>query len=82
MRSSLENGLRDGFSLIAEFLPKLVLFLIILVVGLFVAKAEGHEDIEVLARMVSEAEHAPEPLAGPSALRGTKRRCRGSPRPT
>jgi hypothetical protein len=39
MRDSLENGLRDGISLIAEFLPKLVLFLIILIVGLIVAKA-------------------------------------------
>ena len=39
MRDSLENGLRDGVSLIAEFLPKLVLFLIILIVGLIVAKA-------------------------------------------
>lgn len=39
MRDSLENGVRDGFSLIAEFVPKLVLFLIILIVGLIVAKA-------------------------------------------
>ena len=39
MQDSLENGLRDGISLIAEFVPKLILFLIILVVGLIVAKA-------------------------------------------
>jgi hypothetical protein len=39
MRQNLENGLRDGISTIAEFLPKLVLFLIILVVGLLIAKA-------------------------------------------
>jgi hypothetical protein len=38
MRENLENGLRDGISTIAEFLPKLVLFLIILFVGLLVAK--------------------------------------------
>ena len=39
MRRNLEDGLRDGFSTIAQFLPKLVLFLIILVVGLLIAKA-------------------------------------------
>ena len=39
MRESLENGLRDGVSLIAEFVPKLVLFLVILIIGLIVAKA-------------------------------------------
>jgi hypothetical protein len=39
MRQNLENGLRDGISTIAEFLPKLVLFLIILVIGLLIAKA-------------------------------------------
>ncbi len=39
MQDSLENGVRDGFGLIAEFVPKLVLFLIILIVGLIVAKA-------------------------------------------
>lgn len=38
MRDNLEAGLRDGFSTIAEFLPKLVLFLLILVVGLLIAK--------------------------------------------
>ncbi|HSU02707.1 MAG TPA: hypothetical protein VLK03_09180 [Nocardioides sp.] len=51
MRSSLENGLRDGISLIAEFLPKLILFLIILVVGLFVAKAIGKAINAVLERL-------------------------------
>jgi len=39
MKQNLENGLRDGISTIAEFLPKLVLFLIILIVGLLIAKA-------------------------------------------
>lgn len=39
MRQNLENGLRDGISTIADFLPKLVLFLIILLVGLLIAKA-------------------------------------------
>ena len=39
MRQNLENGLRDGISTIAEFLPKLVLFLVILIVGLLIAKA-------------------------------------------
>lgn len=39
MRQNLESGLRDGISTIAEFLPKLVLFLIILIVGLLIAKA-------------------------------------------
>ena len=39
MRQNLENGLRDGISTIATFLPKLVLFLIILIVGLLIAKA-------------------------------------------
>jgi Conserved TM helix len=41
MRDTLETGLRDGISTIAEFLPKLVLFLVILVVGLIIAKAIG-----------------------------------------
>jgi Conserved TM helix len=39
MRQNLENGLRDGISTIADFLPKLVLFLIILLIGLLIAKA-------------------------------------------
>ncbi|WP_322921452.1 mechanosensitive ion channel family protein [Nocardioides renjunii] len=51
MQESLENGLRSGFSLIAEFLPKLVLFLIILVVGLLVAKAIGKALNAVLERV-------------------------------
>ena len=34
----MEAAVRDGLSTIAEFIPKLVLFLIILVVGIIVAK--------------------------------------------
>ena len=37
----MEDALRDGLTTIAEFVPKLVLFLIILVVGIIVAKAIG-----------------------------------------
>src|SRR6476661_8569921 len=36
MRNNLENGLRDGVSTIAAFLPKLV---VILIIGLLIAKA-------------------------------------------
>ena len=39
MTDTLQNGLRDGIALIAEFVPKLLLFLVILVVGLLIAKA-------------------------------------------
>ncbi len=38
MKDSFTGALRDGFATIAEFLPKLVLFLVILVVGLLIAK--------------------------------------------
>jgi len=51
MRDSLENGLRDGFSLMAEFVPKLVLFLIILIVGLIVAKSVGKALSALLERV-------------------------------
>ncbi|NYE38152.1 small-conductance mechanosensitive channel [Nocardioides cavernae] len=51
MRDSLENGLRDGFSLLAEFIPKLVLFLIILIVGLLIAKAIGKALSALLERV-------------------------------
>lgn len=51
MRDSLENGLRDGVSLLAEFIPKLVLFLIILIVGLIVAKAIGKALSALLERV-------------------------------
>jgi len=39
MKDDIQAGLRDGFSTIAEFLPKLILFVIILVVGILIAKA-------------------------------------------
>ena len=39
MIDQLESALRDGFAVIAEFLPKLILFLIILGIGILVAKA-------------------------------------------
>ena len=35
----MEDALTSGLSIVAEFVPKLVIFLLILVVGLFVAKA-------------------------------------------
>jgi hypothetical protein len=50
MRDTLENGLRDGISLIAEFVPKFVLFLIILIVGLLIAKAVSKALNAVLER--------------------------------
>jgi len=37
----MEAALRDGLATIAEFVPKLVLFLVILVVGIFIAKIIG-----------------------------------------
>jgi len=39
MEDTLQDGLRDGVSLLSEFVPKLLLFLLILVIGLLVAKA-------------------------------------------
>lgn len=39
MKDDLSSALGDGLGMVAEFLPKLVLFLIILVVGIVVAKA-------------------------------------------
>lgn len=39
MVDQLESSLRDGFAVIAEFLPKLVLFLVILLIGIVIAKA-------------------------------------------
>ena len=51
MRDTLQNGLRDGISLIAEFLPKLILFLIILVVGLIIAKTIGKALSALLERV-------------------------------
>jgi len=41
MKDSLTSALSSGLSTIANFLPKLVVFFLILVIGLFVAKAIG-----------------------------------------
>ena len=41
MKDSLTGALTSGLSTVAEFLPKLVIFLLILVIGLFIAKAIG-----------------------------------------
>ena len=38
MEDTLRDGARDGVALISEFVPKLLLFLLILVVGLLIAK--------------------------------------------
>jgi hypothetical protein len=51
MKDDIEAGLRDGFSTIAEFLPKLILFVIILVVGILVAKAIAKALNAVVARV-------------------------------
>jgi hypothetical protein len=41
MKDSLTGALTSGLSTVADFLPKLVIFLLILVIGLFIAKAIG-----------------------------------------
>lgn len=51
MEDTLQDGLRDGVSLISEFVPKLLLFLLILVIGLFVAKAVGKAVNALLERV-------------------------------
>lgn len=47
----MEDALRDGLSTVAEFVPKLVMFLLILVIGLFVAKAIAKALNAVLERV-------------------------------
>ena len=47
----MEDALRDGLSTIAEFVPKLVLFLLILIIGIFVAKAIAKALDKVLERV-------------------------------
>ena len=47
----MEDALRDGLSTIAEFVPKLVMFLLILVIGMFVAKAIAKALDKVLERV-------------------------------
>ena len=39
MVDQLESAVRDGFAVVAEFLPKLLLFVLILVIGILIAKA-------------------------------------------
>ncbi len=51
MKDTLQDGVRDGVSLISEFVPRLLLFLIILVVGLLVAKAIAKAFNSVLERV-------------------------------
>ena len=51
MKDDIQAGLRDGFSTIAEFLPKLILFVIILVVGILIAKAIAKALNAVLERV-------------------------------
>lgn len=47
----MEDALRDGLSTVAEFVPKLVLFLLILLIGFFVAKAIAKTLNKVLERV-------------------------------
>ena len=51
MKERIQNAVQDGFSTIAEFVPKLVLFLIILIVGLFIAKALAKALNAILERL-------------------------------
>lgn len=51
MIDSLTSALRNGLSTIAEFVPKLVLFLVILVVGLLIAKSIGKALAALLERV-------------------------------
>jgi hypothetical protein len=51
MKKTLQNSLQDGFSTIAEFLPKLVLFLVILIIGLLIAKALSKAINAILERV-------------------------------
>ena len=51
MEDDIQAALRDGFSTIAEFLPKLVLFLIILVLGILIAKVIAKALNAVLERV-------------------------------
>ena len=51
MKQSLQDGLRDGVSLISEFVPRLVLFLLILVIGVLIAKAIAKALNAVLERV-------------------------------
>ncbi len=51
MKDDLSSALGDGISMVAEFLPKLLLFLVILVVGIFVAKAIAKALNAVLERV-------------------------------
>lgn len=51
MEDTLENGIRDGIAVISDFVPKLLLFLIVLIVGLLVAKGIAKALDAVLERV-------------------------------
>ncbi|MFC8502510.1 hypothetical protein ACFUC1_09125 [Pedococcus sp. NPDC057267] len=51
MTDRLQNAIGDGLSAVATFVPKLVAFLLILIIGLFVAKAIGRAVDKVLERV-------------------------------
>jgi hypothetical protein len=51
MTERIQNALQDGLSTIAEFVPKLVLFLLILVIGLFIAKVLAKALNSILERL-------------------------------
>lgn len=47
----MKDALKDGLALVAEFVPKLLLFLLILIVGILVAKSIGKALSAVLTRV-------------------------------
>lgn len=48
---TVTSGFRDGFAVLADFLPRLLLFVLILVVGILVAKAVGKAISKLLERV-------------------------------
>ncbi|WP_250851862.1 mechanosensitive ion channel family protein [Rhodococcoides kroppenstedtii] len=50
-RGSMQDALRDGWATVAQFVPKLVLFLLILIIGIIVAKMIGRALSAVLTRV-------------------------------
>lgn len=47
----MQDALKDGLSTVASFVPKLLLFLVILVIGIFIAKAIGKALSAILERV-------------------------------
>ena len=47
----MQDALRDGWATVAQFVPKLVLFLLILIIGIIVAKMIGKALSAVLTRV-------------------------------